>query len=199
MGRAVNDRIRHALLGVAALGLLAPAKPAHAGPLAPARIEDVEAAYVVNFIRYSEWPQEALPAADSPYVVTVVGDDAVRAALEEIAPRAAASLGRPIEVRSLKLPPARSGESIPIEAMGRTHVVFVGRLAQLWMRELLADLHDSQVLTIGAANGFAAAGGMFGLVREDDRVVFEVNAAAVRRSGIVVSARVLSLARRVDE
>jgi hypothetical protein len=183
---------------LAAVAFVVVAAAAHAVPLEPSRIEDVEAAYIVNFIRYSVWPSEALPSADAPYVITVIGDDAVLAALEALAPRAAGSLGRPIEVRSLKLPSPRSGESIPVEAIGRTHVIFVGRLAQRWMRDLLADLEDTQVLTIGAASGFAAAGGMLGLVREGDRVVFEANAAAVRRSGVVVSARVLALARRVD-
>src|SRR5258706_4475762 len=110
--------------GTVILGSLAVHFPARASPLTPSPVEDVEAAYLINFIRYSEWPADALPTPEAPYVVTVLGDDGVRAAVEELAPRVAASLGRQIEVRSLKLPAPGSGESIPIEAIGRTHVVF---------------------------------------------------------------------------
>ena len=198
IGMQILTRAQSSMAGLLVAGLLTLAASARGLPLERRHLEDVEANYIVNFVRYSAWPPEALASAEAPYVITVLGDDAVRAALEELAPGAAGALGRRIEVRALRLPPPGSGESIPIEAIGRTHVVFVGRLAQPWMHEVLFDLRDSQVLTIGAAEGFAAAGGMFELVRKEGRVLLETNTEAVRRSGIVVSARVLSLAQRVD-
>src|SRR5690349_16710517 len=52
------------------------------GARAPGEVE-VEAAYLVNFLRYTQWPPAKSPAAGVPYVVTVVGSqgaaDSVRA------------------------------------------------------------------------------------------------------------------------
>src|SRR5690349_1523723 len=131
--RAAGRRV--VTVSLVALNLLAVSAAAQSTaavsvPRPPSDLEDSVATYIVNIVRYSVWPPEALRSADAPYVITVLGDDAVRAALGDLAARAAVSLGRPIEVRSLRLPAPHSGESIPVEAIGRTHVVFVGRLAQ---------------------------------------------------------------------
>jgi len=69
--------IRHIACTVAAAALLR----------APASAQDVteaalKAAFIYNFAQFTEWPVDALPAArERPFVLCVVGDDAVGDAL----------------------------------------------------------------------------------------------------------------------
>jgi len=51
------------------------------------------------------------------------------------------------------------------------------------------------VLTVGDATGFAAAGGMLGLVRVQEHLAFEANPEAIHDARLLVSAKVLKLAR----
>jgi hypothetical protein len=43
--------------------------------------------------------------------------------------------------------------------------------------------------------GFTQSGGMIGLVRRSDSIVFEANPVAIRNSRLMLSAKVLKLAR----
>ena len=56
-------------------------------------------------------------------------------------------------------------------------------------------LDGAPVLTVGDSTGFATAGGMLGLVRVDRHLAFEANPQEIRAAGLVVSAKVLKLAR----
>ena len=51
------------------------------------------------------------------------------------------------------------------------------------------------VLTVSDVPGFAAQGGMLGLVRSGRHMAFEANPDAIRNGGVSLSAKVLKLAR----
>lgn len=53
------------------------------------------------------------------------------------------------------------------------------------------------VLTVGDCKGFVEAGGMIGLVTVNNKVRWEINRTAVRRSGVTVNAQLLRSAVRV--
>lgn len=186
-----------------ALALSLDAAPVREAAATPAPAEAVEAAelkaaYVVNFARYTEWPANRFEHAQGTLVVVVIGDDEVARELAEIAERADPIRGHPLEVRREPLSPPESWRrGRMLEELRLAHVVYLGPDAEDGVRELLADLAGLSVLTVGDVPGFAAAGGMIGLRREDLRVVFDANPEAIRAGGIAVSARVLKLARIV--
>ena len=51
------------------------------------RLTQVRAAFLLNFVRYTEWPAASFPSGDSPYFVVVLDDDGVAEALEQLARR----------------------------------------------------------------------------------------------------------------
>ena len=148
----------------------------------------VEAAYLLNFIRYTAWPSEAAPPPEAPLVVVMYRAPATADALEAIAEHERVS-GREIEVRR-----ARSEADLDQEIPG-AHVLYVGEEADAGAA---LSRGGDLVLTVGAAAGFSANGGMFGLASAGSRVVFDANLDAIRTSGLTVSARVLQLARHVE-
>jgi hypothetical protein len=188
-------------LGALALGagLLAAVPRAGAQESAPSLEAQVEAAFLVNFVRYTDWPPEVARAPGEPYVITVVGADALADSLERLAQVVAPVRGRRIEVRRLAFPQGadaqvRAGIS---ERLRRSHLVFV-RDTEEPVEQILGDLSGQPVLTVSDRDGFAAVGGMLGLHREGGRIGFEANPAAIRNARLVVSAKVLKLARLVE-
>jgi hypothetical protein len=183
--------------------LLAPwpapaAEPAaDSAPGAPT-VEQVKAAYVVNFLRYTEWPAGRLPAAESPFVVCLVEADAVADELEAIAARLGSIGGHRLEVRRYETAPPRTVDRRAlVEALAPAHVVYVGERTED-APGLLRELERREILTIGDPPEFAESGGMIGLRREGNRVVFDANPEAIRATRLTVSARVLKLARIVE-
>jgi hypothetical protein len=184
------------------LACLLPAGGAFAqAPRAPGEVE-VEAAYLVNFLRYTQWPAGSFTSPASPYVVTVVGSQAAVNSVRTVAAAAGNIEGRPIEVRWL--PEGRGSRAAPFDspqdmearnALRGSHLVFFHRSAGRVHPQVLTDLAAAPVLTVSDNDGFTAQGGMLGLLRADRRILFQANTSAIRGAGLLVSAKVLKLAR----
>jgi hypothetical protein len=192
-------RLRGALL-LACLACIAPAL-AQDSLRAPGEVE-VEAAYLVNFLRYTQWPAGSFATPASPYILTVVGSEAAAASVRAVAGAAGSIEGHPIEVRRLAV--ARGSRAAPFDSaldeearaqLRGSHLVFFHRSAGKVHPQALTDLAGKPVLTVSDTEAFARQGGMLGLVRSERRIVFQANTSAIRNSGLLVSAKVLKLAR----
>lgn len=162
--------------------------PAAANASAAFSAEAVKAAYLVNFIRFTDWP-EGGPAEDAPFIVGVSGNRPVEDELIRLADR---QLVRGHRLRVVRLRLARDLEGV--------HVAFIDADAETELdalppREALAILAGRPVLTVSDAPGFLEAGGIVGLYREASALRFAIAPAAARRSGLVISSRLLALAR----
>lgn len=175
--------LRHCAALIALLGLVSPAARA-----APAIAEEnaLKAAFIYNFAKFSEWPEEQWNRA-ARLRICVIGNgtdltEAV-AALESKPP----VRGKTVDVRLL----ARADES------SQCHIlVITGRISVL---PVIQSLGSAPVLTVGEADGFASAGGVIGLYMEGDRVRFEANPDAAQRAGLKLSSQILRLARLVRD
>jgi hypothetical protein len=154
-------------------------------------LTQVRAAFVLNFVRYTEWPATSFESEDSPYYVVVVDDDGVASALRELADRAGRTGGRALRVISMRTP--ESAEAL-VGLVRRSHVAYLGEKPD---QELLEALSAATVLTVAADAEFLRRGGMIALVVEGSRVTFDVDADAIRAHGLLLSSRVLRLARNV--
>jgi hypothetical protein len=159
---------------------------------------EVKAAFLVNFLRYTEWPDSSFDGAAAPFRVAVIGDAEVAEALQAVVRRSTRVGNRALDVRSLRLPTRRlrEGDPLPVE-LRDVHAVYVGEFDDESTGRLLEVLRDHDVLTVGGQSGFAALGGMIGLREAGSRIVFDANPEVIRRSSLRVSARVLRLARVV--
>ncbi|MGH7516641.1 MAG: YfiR family protein [Gemmatimonadales bacterium] len=145
----------------------------------------IKAAYLLNFIRYVEWPPSVFEGTEASLNVCVVGRDPFGDVLDRT------MAGRRIGGRPLRvLRPARP-------AGDTCHVAFIGRTTAAAREAWLAALQDEPTLTVGESAGFAEAGGMIAFVIVDETVRFEINVEAVRSGGLQISSRVLTLATRL--
>ena len=172
-------------LATAGCGLLAPLFVA-AQPT-PLSEQQLRAAYVLNFIRYTDWPERAFHAPNAPLVVCTLGDHQGSAALAGIA-------GKTIRGHTVQLRPVASADEARI-----CHVLFVSETEARRFVGTLRALQHLPILTVSEADSFVDAGGMIGLVHIDNRLQFEVNLDGVQQAQLKASSQLLRLARSVIE
>lgn len=186
--------------GWRALALVLGAWVAAAVPPTPARATpvdelSVQAAYVLNFVRYSRWP----PQDTGPFVIAVLGTADDASAFRELAQRAAPVQGRKVVVKLLPLASiARDGKEAVralSDAAGHAEVLYVGTSHDSWAEAASAVAVGKPMLTVGTTRHFLERGGMFALYLDAGHVRFAVNAPVIRTSPVDVSARLLMLAR----
>lgn len=188
--------VRDAVAAIAGLLLLlciVPGVRADAGAAAGvAQSETVElevkAAYLYKFANYVDWPDDAFRDAVQPIVIGVFGADALAAELKNLV-RGKRVKGRAFLVRRL-----RAGDD-PRDL----HILFLGGTERDAGAGMLAAVGDRKVLTVSDSAWAFTSGSMVNLVIVDQRVRFEVAMPPVQRSGLRLSALMLTAAYRVQK
>lgn len=170
---------------LAGLGLCLAGSSARAGGEIAAA-EQLKAAFVMNFVKFVEWPGRRVRPDAGPIAIAVLGDPRFGGTLV----RAAADRkpgGRTVTVRMAS----------SIDEVRTAHMVFIGRDEQRRLPAILRALEDQPVLTVGDTHGFAEAGVVLNLYTFDQRVRIEVNTTAAARAQLRLSAHLLRIARIV--
>lgn len=175
-------RPRHWAAALLACMLVIPC--AHAQDDAAMLERRVKAAFLYKFTGFVEWPADAL-RPDAPFAIAVVGDDALAQELTQAVAGRSIN-GHPITVRKL-------GES---ENLGSTQMLFLAHDVKLasWAR----SAESQPVLVVTEASDALSRGGMINFVSDDGHVRFEVAPDAAAKHGIRLSARLLTVAARVQ-
>ncbi|WP_157269410.1 YfiR family protein [Azohydromonas aeria] len=155
---------------------LAPA-PLQAAPAA--QESELQAVFVINFLRLTEWPAGTWTQAGAPLVLCV---DAAREPLLAALRHTGVDMvrGRPLQLRPLR----RHEGTRECQA--------------LFLDTFEPQRVGAGQLSIGDAPGFAVAGGVIGLVRLDNRLRFEVNQEAAQRAQLRLGSELLKLALPPD-
>jgi len=141
----------------------------------------VKAAYLAKFVPFIEWPESAFASPRAPVNICILGKDPFGVALD----RAAAANGgesRPLAVRRLASPDLASA----------CQILYLGD--EEAATSLPPGLRDRPVLTV-TESGHGA--GIISFVIEANHVRFDIDEDAAAHSGIRISSKLLSLARRV--
>ena len=86
--------------------------------------------------------------------------------------------------------------SKPQEADG-CRIVFISSSEESHLKEVLAALDKTSVLTVSDIPGFSQRGGMIGFILDGDRVRFDVNLASAKEAGLTLSSELLKVATNV--
>jgi hypothetical protein len=149
--------------------------------------DNVKAAYLLRFLNYVEWPAASLGGPDAPLVVGVANEEPVLAELQRQA------IGRSVNHRQVLVRRVNAGD-----ALAGLHVLFIGaRNERARMATLLHQLHAAPVLAVTESEGALEQGSMINFRLVDDRLRFEVALDPVKRSGLELNTRLLSVASAV--
>jgi hypothetical protein len=140
-----------------------------------------KAAFIYNIAQFS-----TLPNMNGVVRLCVLGRDPFGSALATLD-------GKPLGNARLALVYPRSGP----EALMQCHILYISASEADDMAALADSARAAGVLTIADMRGAARKGVMLELVLDDRRIAFEFNGAAARGAGVVLSSKVLRLARAI--
>jgi hypothetical protein len=143
---------------------------------------EVKAAYLYNFGRFVEWPAK-VTAASEFFSICVLGDDPFGASFD--ATIAGESInGKKVVVARITKP----------QDAASCRILFISSSEESRLREILATLDKTSVLTVSDISQFTQRGGMIRFVTEANRVRFEVNLATAQHAGLTLSSQLLKVA-----
>jgi hypothetical protein len=172
-----TTRIHRWLVAYAsALALLAP--HARAEELPEYRLK---AAFIYNFIAFTDWPAEAPPKLN----LCIVGADPFGADIDGLAGKVAQ--GRTIAVQ-------RKAANEPLR---NCQVVFIAGSAIEQLPRLLESLRGQPVLTVADSPGAMRRGVALNMNVAQGKVSFEANLQAARANSLALSSKLLRLATEV--
>ncbi len=181
---------RTATARVAAILLIALAACALVRPSLAVEPQDeyaIKAAFLLNFGRLVEWPEDADPARSGVVVIGVFGEGPAYEGIREGV--------REMTVRGLSVATRRVRTLAELRGC---HMLFVTAHAGLLESEMLRQSQRERVLTIGESPGFTKRGGIINFFTQNQKTRFEVNRSAAEAAQLRLSSRLLRLAKASD-
>lgn len=149
----------------------------------------IKAAYLFNFGRYTQWPEECWPDKEAPFVIGILGSNPFGEALNQIAAEKELQ-NRKILVLYFK----NLGEYRPCQ------ILYVAEdIPSEDRKAVIAQLSNTKVLLVGEKQSFLQEGGMVSFFLEANKVRFGVNLDPLDRNDLKISSKVLKLAAVVKK
>jgi hypothetical protein len=144
----------------------------------------VKAAFIYNFVQFTQWPDDAFTSADSPFVAAVMGQDPFDHALE-LAMQGKKIGNHPIVVKQFSSPDDLAG----------CQLLFVPHSEDERLDEIFRKVASHSILTIGESPKFPPAGGTIRFLLEENKIHFEINLDSAQKARLHISSKLLNLAR----
>jgi hypothetical protein len=155
------------------------------GQTALQREYEIKAAYIYNFFNYIDWPADTLPPAGSTLTIGILGESPFGPALNPL-------VGKKVKGRTLAVKKVSSAKDLE-----QCQAVFICPSEKARLSEILGQLKDARILTVSEIEGFAEQGGIINFISERNKVRFEINTDAAKRTGLNISSDLLKLAKLV--
>lgn len=140
----------------------------------------VKAAFLINFLKFIEWPDKS-----GPYLIEVAGKNPFGTYLENLAKKSTIN-GRKVIVTNGR----QSNGLVP-------SILFVPASEQEHFGDYL-HYQGKSTIVIGEYPGFAKKYGAINFIADRDRIAFEINRKLAKPSGVKISSRLLQLAKIVN-
>lgn len=140
----------------------------------------LKAAYLVNFLKYVEWPTQR-----STVNICLFGRDSLGPYLAGYEGRQIA--GRELHIRKVSSP----------EQLADCQELFIPETEEARIGAVLRWVDRQAILTVSDSESFVRDGGGIALVRNDGRLQFDVNNDVLSRLNLKASTQMLRLARQV--
>lgn len=158
------------------------------------KIDQIKVAYLVNFIRFTTWPDAENQQQDAPLVITLIDDSDFPQMLSN-----ALSDGKldehPVQIQVITKLRFEQDQIVDDQKkrLLASHVIY-DRSTSNNAVDYLRRLEDKpSYLLLGDMKNFAENGGMIGFVETSAKVSFTVNLKVIRESRILISSKVLRL------
>ena len=151
-----------------------------AGAAAPVSEYQLKAVFLFNFAHFVEWPADALPRANTPFVIGVLGQDPFGRNLDDVV-RGEAVNRHPLAVERYAA----------VADIRDCQILFIPALELVHLEAILAALKGRSVLTVTDAEGPAPRGVIIGLLKQDNRIRLRIDLEAAKASNLTISSKLL--------
>ena len=163
---------------------------------------DVKAAFLYNFIKFTDWPENK-PAEPNKIIIGILGQDQFGNSFDSVQ-------NKLLQDKMLVI--KRYGKFVNLckdsngntanpcakqEDLKKCHVLFICKSETPQLKQIFEAISAGSVLTVGECDEFLDAGGMINFILHDKKVAFEINTAATKNAEIQINSRVLRLAKRI--
>lgn len=149
---------------------------------------EVKAAFLYNFAVNVEWPAAAFENDKSPFRVAIVGKDPFSGVLESTF-RNKTAQGRSLEVLRFE----------SAAALKPCTILFLPHSSRDELAKVQETIKGTNTLLVCESDGLAAKGSPLNFYMDANRVRFEANVAAAGRAGLKIGAKLLRIARLVQD
>lgn len=149
----------------------------------PDPLNTVKAGFLLNFIRFIEWPADSTGAAPQRWEIVVLRDPDLAHRLSE------ATSGKEIRGHSIRVREEKSlADLLPC------HLLYLASEDGPSIQAAVAAAGRKPILTVSDSEQFTRNRGVIRLFVTEDRMRFEINLDAAERSGLRISSKLLNLA-----
>ena len=143
----------------------------------------VKSLFLMNFVKYVDWPPGSFVAGDAPIVIGLYGEDKFGDELRTVVE------GRTISGRRITIQPIQLEEDL-----GKCHILFVSDSEKNRLAEILAPVKTLPVLTVGETDRFLEQGGVINFVKKEGKIRLEINLTAAVEAKLEISSKLLRVA-----
>ena len=181
---------RRCASGLAALVLAvlasAPSIPLARAQARPPSEYQVKAAFLFNFAKFIDWRPASFASPQAPFSICLLGKDPFGQVIDD------SLQGKSIGEHAVTV------QRVKEAAQARHCQIVFAEVSELGsVATILEELRGANVLLVGEADGFAAAGGTIQFTLEENHVRFLINVDAADRAGLKFSSKLLALAKIV--
>lgn len=161
----------------------------------------IKAAYLYNFIKFTEWPK-GKPAEPNLIIIGILGDDQFGDLFDAIKDKSIENKTLVIKRYgkfSQYIKDSENGVRLTQEAkqLTKCHILFVCDTEWAYTREIIEAVQGYNVLTVGETADFIELGGIITFIPADDKLTFDINLKAAKQAKIQINTRVLRLAKHI--
>lgn len=174
---AMLRRLRRLLLALLASGLLMNSPALFAETAAEAQLK---ASYLINFLKYVEWPGQ-----HASLTICLLGRDTL---LPDLKPHEGQLVaGKTLHIRYIN----------GIEGLADCQVLFVPASEEKRLGNYVRQAEKQAVLIVGETDKLLRNGGDIALTPANGKMVFDINLDAMDRAGLKPASQLLRMAREV--
>ena len=146
----------------------------------------IKAEFLERITRFIEWPKEIFSDSNKPFIVTLVGKNPFGTYLKKL-----------VKVRKVQGHRIILRQTKDYESIKNSHMIFISKSENKRLNEILSITANLPILVVGDGENLARRGAHIALYKKNKRIRFNINISAARKSGLVISSKLLRLATLV--
>jgi len=148
---------------------------------------DLKAAFLFNFAQFVDWPAEAFPQTNTPFVIGVLGQDPFGKSLEQIVANES--------IRNRKIVIRRYRD---VREIDLCHILYISESETARLDRIFEFLSGKSILTVGETDRFTKRNGMISFLVVQNKLRMRIHLEAAKAAKLTISSKLLRQAENSD-